>query len=81
MNELRWGILSTADIGRTKVVPAMKRAARTKIVAVGSRDPERLPSQFIVPADGILTLLLDQAAASLLPAPDAQGHGLIERTE
>ena len=41
MNELRWGILSTADIGRSKVVPAMKRAARTKIVAVGSRDAER----------------------------------------
>ena len=41
MSELRWGILSTADIGRSKVVPAMKRAARTRIVAVGSRDVER----------------------------------------
>jgi predicted dehydrogenase len=41
MDELRWGILSTADIGRRKVVPAMKKAARTKVVAVGSRDVSR----------------------------------------
>ena len=47
----------------------------------GQRDPERLPSQLIVPAGGILTLLLDQAAATLLPEPDAQGCGVLERTE
>ena len=41
MNELRWGILSTADIGRKKVVPAMQRAARTRIVAVASRDADK----------------------------------------
>src|SRR6478672_4424409 len=35
---LRWGILSTADIARKKVVPGMRRAARCEIVAVGSRD-------------------------------------------
>ena len=50
-------------------------------VLEGERDPERLPSQFIAPMNGILTLLLDQAAAALLPAPDAQGYGVIERTE
>jgi 6-phosphogluconolactonase len=50
-------------------------------VLEGPRDPERLPSQFIAPVDGILTLLLDQAAATLLPAPDAQGYGQIERSE
>jgi 6-phosphogluconolactonase len=48
-------------------------------VFTGARDPERLPSQFIKPASGILTLLLDRAAASLLPAPDAQGCGTLER--
>lgn len=47
----------------------------------GPLDPERLPSQLIAPANGILTLLLDQAAAALLPAPDAEGYGVIERTE
>ena len=41
MEELRWGILSTADIGRTKVVPAMTKAARNRIVAIGSRDVEK----------------------------------------
>jgi len=40
-----------------------------------------MPSQFIAPVNGILTLLLDQAAATLLPAPDAQGYGVIEGTE
>jgi 6-phosphogluconolactonase len=50
-------------------------------VLQGPRDPERLPSQFIEPVDGILTLLLDQAAASFLPAPDAEGNGVIERSE
>jgi 6-phosphogluconolactonase len=42
-----------------------------KEVFSGPRDSERLPSQLISPASGILTLLLDRAAAALLPAPDA----------
>jgi predicted dehydrogenase len=37
---LRWGILSTANIARTKVVPGMQRAARSEVVAVASRDLE-----------------------------------------
>ena len=41
MEEVRWGILSTADIGRKKVVPAMKNAARTAIAAVASRDANK----------------------------------------
>jgi 6-phosphogluconolactonase len=55
------------------------KAQILKEVFTGARDPERLPSQFIKPASGILTLLLDRAAASLLPAPDAQGCGTLER--
>ncbi len=35
---LRWGILSTADIGRRKVIPGMKKAARCEVAAIGSRD-------------------------------------------
>ena len=38
MDELRWGILSTAAIGRRKVVPAIQAARRCRVVAVGSRD-------------------------------------------
>jgi len=35
---LRFGILSTANIARTKVVPGMRKASRCEVVAVGSRD-------------------------------------------
>src|SRR5204863_4157765 len=38
MTNLRWGILSTADIGRRKVIPATLKAARCEVVAIGSRD-------------------------------------------
>lgn len=41
LTELRWGILSTAEIGRTKVVPAIQRARRCRVVAIASRDPQR----------------------------------------
>ncbi|HUG48369.1 MAG TPA: Gfo/Idh/MocA family oxidoreductase [Candidatus Limnocylindria bacterium] len=41
MSDLRWGILSTADIARTKVVPGIRRAARCRITAVASRDEAR----------------------------------------
>jgi predicted dehydrogenase len=35
---LRWGILSTADIGVRKVIPGMRKAARCEVVAIASRD-------------------------------------------
>ena len=41
MSELRWGVLSTADIALKKVIPGMRRAARTKLVAISSRDEPR----------------------------------------
>ena len=37
IERLRWGILSTADIARRKVVPGMRRSTRSEVVAVGSR--------------------------------------------
>jgi 6-phosphogluconolactonase len=48
-------------------------------VLTGAQDVERLPSQLIVPASGILTLILDKSAASLLPATDDEGCGYLER--
>lgn len=48
-------------------------------VFTGPRDPERLPSQLIWPAGGILTLILDRAAAAYLPATDGKGCGYLER--
>ncbi len=50
-----------------------------KEVLLGPRDPERLPSQLIQPAGGILTLILDRTAAALLPATDGEGRGFLER--
>lgn len=38
---LRWGILSTAKIGREHVVPAIQSLPECEVVAVGSRDHER----------------------------------------
>ncbi len=38
MKNLRWGILSTADIGITKVIPAIQRAEHCEVVAIASRD-------------------------------------------
>ena len=35
---LRWGVLSTANIGIDKVIPAMAAAARCEVVAIASRD-------------------------------------------
>ena len=37
---LRWGILSTADIGVRKVIPGIRRAARCEVAAIASRDAQ-----------------------------------------
>jgi len=41
MTTLRWGVLGVARIARTKVVPAMQRAAGTEVVAIASRSLEK----------------------------------------
>ena len=38
---LRWGILSTANIARKKVVPGMRKARRSAITAIASREAGR----------------------------------------
>jgi 6-phosphogluconolactonase len=48
-------------------------------VFLGPYDPETHPSQLIRPASGVLTLLLDAAAAAKLPAPEnASSTGTLE---
>lgn len=47
-------------------------------VLLGPSDTEQYPAQLIRPRSGKLTLLLDSAAASLLPKPDANGQGRLE---
>ena len=41
MSKVRWGILSTADIGMKKVTPAIEAASDCEVVAIASRDRER----------------------------------------
>jgi predicted dehydrogenase len=38
MGKVAWGVLSTARIGLTKVIPAMQQGRRSRIVAIASRD-------------------------------------------
>ena len=37
-NKLRWGVLSTANIGLKKVIPAMQKGQLTSVTAIASRD-------------------------------------------
>lgn len=37
MTKVRWGILSTADIAQTQVIPAIQRANNAEVVAIASR--------------------------------------------
>jgi 6-phosphogluconolactonase len=60
------------------LVSGADKAQILKEVFMGPRDPERLPSQLIAPVGGILTLLLDRAAAAMLPATDAEGRGVLK---
>lgn len=39
--KVRWGVLSTANIGRGKVIPAMKKAEHVEVVAIASRNEAR----------------------------------------
>ena len=38
MRRLRWGVLSTASIGRIKVIPGIQKAPHCEVVAIASRD-------------------------------------------
>lgn len=40
MDVLRWGVISTADIGLKKVIPGLQAAARSTVVAIASRQPD-----------------------------------------
>jgi predicted dehydrogenase len=53
MDTVRWGIVSTADIGMRKVTPAIQRADACEVVAIASRDADRAgtaASQLGIPA-------------------------------
>ena len=62
------------------LIGGAENATVLREVLMGPGDVERLPSQLIWPASGILTMILDEAAAACLPAPDANGIVHLERT-
>jgi predicted dehydrogenase len=41
MTNLRWGIISTAEIGMAQVIPAIQGAEQCEVVAIASRDADR----------------------------------------
>lgn len=77
---LTWPVINRASSVFFLIAGADKAQILSEVMT-GPRAVERLPSQLIQPAGGILTLLVDRAAAALLPAPDAEGCGTIERNE
>lgn len=75
---LTWPVINAAA-SVFFLIGGTDKAETVHEVFTGKRDVERLPSQLIWPASGILTLILDHAAAALLPATNGEGRGLIAR--
>ena len=75
---LTWPVINHARSVFFLIAGADKAQVLNEVLT-GPRDPERLPSQLIWPSSGILTLILDKAAAALLPATDGEGCGVLER--
>ncbi|HWT66811.1 MAG TPA: 6-phosphogluconolactonase [Terracidiphilus sp.] len=75
---LTWPVINAAA-SVFFLIGGADKAETVREVFTGARNVEQLPSQLIWPASGILTLILDQAAAALLPATDGEGRGLIAR--
>ena len=76
MRRLRWGVLSTARIGRTKVIPGIQRGERSEVVAIASRDADaarRVAGELGIPtAHGSYEALLadPDVEAVYLPLPN-----------
>jgi 6-phosphogluconolactonase len=71
---LTWPVINHAN----EVVFEIDGPGKADVLAevlVGPRDPDRLPSQLIRPANGKLLFLLDEAAAAKLPPAETTGAG------
>jgi 6-phosphogluconolactonase len=75
---LTWPVINAAR-SVFFLIAGTDKAEALKDVLTGPSDVERLPSQLICPSTGILTLILDKAAAALLPPTDGEGSGFFER--
>jgi predicted dehydrogenase len=76
MDRVRWGVLSTADIARKKVIPGMRRARLVEVVAIASRDEataRRTADELAIPrAHGSYEALLadPEVDAVYIPLPN-----------
>jgi len=76
MDKVRWGVMSTADIGAVKVVPAMQNSALCDIQAIASRSLEKaeaLAAKLKIPRTfGSYEKMLDDAGidAVYIPLPN-----------
>jgi len=74
---VRWGVISTANIGRAAMIPALQAAGNGELLAVASRDEERgreFASRLSIPrAYGSYQALLDDAEidAIYIPLPNS----------
>ncbi len=80
MTRVRWGVLSTADIGMAKVTPAIQQAENCDVVAIASRSSDRAEAaaaQLGIPgAYGSYEALLEDADidAVYVPLPNDLHH-------
>ena len=80
MTGVRWGVLSTADIGMAKVTPAIQQAENCDVVAIASRSSDRAEAaaaQLGIPgAYGSYEALLEDADidAVYVPLPNDLHH-------
>jgi 6-phosphogluconolactonase len=63
------------------LIEGADKAQILKDVFTGPRDTELLPSQLIRPVSGILSLILDRAAAELLPPAEGEGWTELPQTQ
>ena len=76
MKKVRWGIMSTANIGRQKVIPAMQAGEFCEVVAIASRNKEQATTaatQLKIPVvyDSYEALLSDpEIDAVYIPLPN-----------
>ncbi len=66
MDTVRWGVMSTARIARTKVIPAMQKSDMIEVVAIASRDAGRARQA----ADGLRIPHAYGSYDELLAAPE-----------
>ncbi len=41
MRKIRWGVISTADIGMSEVIPAMQKGKYSEVTAIASRSLDK----------------------------------------